>query len=158
MCVCVCVCERERDREREGKRNNTVLLLGQSISEPAGGARDCLVTCAQPSSSHYLWKFFGVCVCVEYTHFIHVRAVDRKNIYTTVALFYRGKIFQLRFLYLITRSFIIKTHNIMLILHLARVSPLAILIDCRNDGRVTYVCGDESQDKRQERERKKNDL
>jgi hypothetical protein len=43
----------------------------------------------------------------------------------------------------------------MLILHLARVSPLAILIDCRNDGRVTSVCGDESQDKRQERERKK---
>jgi len=45
----------------------------------------------------------------------------------------------------------------VLILHLARVSLLAILIDCRNDDRVTSVCGDESQDKRQERENK-NDL
>lgn len=58
------------------------------------------------------------------------------------------------FLYLITRPFIIKTNNIVLILHLARVSPSAILIDCHNDGRVTSVYRDESQDKRQEREKK----
>lgn len=71
--------DRAVERKREGERNNTVLLLRQSIFEPTGGAWDCLVTCAQPSSSHYLWKFFGVCVYLD-AHTCPHMLVDRKKL------------------------------------------------------------------------------